>query len=337
MKEPALLILILSTTLFAASKRERQEAIELMSRASQLSAVQGTGLPPLHLYVTLKLGGLVSGPSEGRYLWITGPGEKWRREIKVSTYVDIAVGDGEKTWRKRNLGFTPKSASWTELLVANHGRLFVLEGEKLERVYGRSGRRCIDLRRDEDMRVLCFDAQGLLTSVSYPNEGATYTYDQYEAFENRLFPRILRVTSHGKVVVDAKVDELAVDPAPYAGLFAAPPGTAALAGCVNPIPGRLIWRAEPEYPYIARSQHRLGSVTLSVQIDREGRVRQTLVIGTAGTDLDVAAANAVKQWRYTPFTCGKTPVESETEVTINFLRDPNSQKNPPWVERGLRH
>ena len=336
LKQQILLTLILCTTLFAASKQERREAVELMSRASELSSLQQRDIPPFHLYVTMKLGGLVSGPSEGRYLWITGSGEKWRREIKVSTYVDIAVGDGGRTWRKRNLGFTPKSASWAELLVANHGRLFFLDGEKLERLYGRSDRRCVDLRRDEDMRTLCFDKRGLLISVSYPNEGATYTYDQYEAFENKLFPRVLRVTSHGNVVVDAKVDELAVDDVPYVGLFTPPPGTTALPGCVNPVPGRLIWKAEPQYPYIARSQHRLGSVTLSVQIDREGRVRQTLVIGTAGTDLDIAASNAVKQWRYAPFTCGTTPVESEAEVTINFLHDPNSQKNPPWVERGLR-
>ncbi len=53
-------------------------------------------------------------------------------------------------------------------------------------------------------------------------------------------------------------------------------------------------------------------------VDAEGKVRATAVLQSAGATLDRAADEAVKTWRYEPFTCNGKPVERRTQVTIQF-------------------
>ncbi|MEO8726102.1 MAG: energy transducer TonB [Acidobacteriaceae bacterium] len=49
-----------------------------------------------------------------------------------------------------------------------------------------------------------------------------------------------------------------------------------------------------------------------------GRKRKVGVGQTAGAELDAAAEEAVKQWRYTPFIMCGQPIEVEIEITLHF-------------------
>src|SRR5262249_54374908 len=79
----------------------------------------------------------------------------------------------------------------------------------------------------------------------------------------------------------------------------------------------LIYRKDAEYPKIAKQTGAKGTVTLSATIAKDGTIKAVKVV--SGHPMLVAAASeAVKQWRYRPTLLNGQPVESETQVLVNF-------------------
>jgi TonB family protein len=219
---------------------------------------------------------------------------------------------------KRSLDFRPKSATWVQRLIGNYSQLMVFPDEKVSRVYNDSHARCVELRGGDEQRALCFEAGGLLRNVQLQAENTTYQYSDYMKFGEKWFPKTLKVTTRGRLVVDAKLDELAAEDAPYPGLFVPPAGAREGEGCQSPVPARLIEKVQPSYPPLARQERRSGTVTLYARIASDGTVQDLRVIETAGRDLDDAALSAVKQWKYVPFMCGDHAVAQETNITVIF-------------------
>jgi TonB family protein len=84
----------------------------------------------------------------------------------------------------------------------------------------------------------------------------------------------------------------------------------------------LIHRVEPQYPPEARERHVQGSVVLNVQVQGGGTVGNIDVI-QGDPLLTEAAVQAVRQWRYQPYLVDGRPVETQTQVTINFTLPPD--------------
>src|SRR5215469_13620483 len=82
--------------------------------------------------------------------------------------------------------------------------------------------------------------------------------------------------------------------------------------------GLLADRVEPEYPDAARRAHIQGSVTLETLIGANGRVQQVTPV-SGNPQLAGAAVNAVRQWRYKPFTVDGHKVPIRTQVTVTFM------------------
>jgi protein TonB len=81
--------------------------------------------------------------------------------------------------------------------------------------------------------------------------------------------------------------------------------------------GNLIFRAQPQYPPLARQARIQGMVVLRAMISRDGKIENVQVI--SGHPLLVKSAmDAVLQWRYRPYYLNSEPVEVETQVTVNF-------------------
>jgi periplasmic protein TonB len=82
--------------------------------------------------------------------------------------------------------------------------------------------------------------------------------------------------------------------------------------------GNLVHRVQPQYPFTAKMAHIQGSVVLRAIISKEGTIENLQVV--RGHPLLVKAAiDAVRQWRYRPYVLNDSPVEVETEVTVNFI------------------
>jgi TonB family protein len=80
---------------------------------------------------------------------------------------------------------------------------------------------------------------------------------------------------------------------------------------------RLIHRVEPVYPEEARARHIQGVVGVEVQIGADGAVDNITVV-EGEPELADAAVQAVRQWRYRPYTVDGKAVGMQTRVTIRF-------------------
>ena len=83
------------------------------------------------------------------------------------------------------------------------------------------------------------------------------------------------------------------------------------------MPGRLIKRIEPQYPYYARNANIGGNVVLSATVTKRGTVEKIKVLSGPPL-LTQAAVNAVRLWRYEPYKLNGEPVDVDTKITVRF-------------------
>ena len=95
------------------------------------------------------------------------------------------------------------------------------------------------------------------------------------------------------------------------------PGTAgpAVGGSANG--PKLVSQVAPAYPPDAKAQGISGAVVLRALIGADGSVRNLEVVSGPPV-LAMAAIEAVQQWTYQPTLLNGNPVETKTEITVNF-------------------
>jgi TonB family protein len=81
--------------------------------------------------------------------------------------------------------------------------------------------------------------------------------------------------------------------------------------------GLSLRKVEPVYPTEAKRKQIQGDVILMVVVDKQGTVTGTKVI-SGDPVLAEAAVDAVKQWKYKPYTLNGEPVEFQTSIKIQF-------------------
>lgn len=85
-------------------------------------------------------------------------------------------------------------------------------------------------------------------------------------------------------------------------------------------PAVLLRRTNPEFPKLAREAGAGGAVQLTATIGVDGKVKSVKVV-SGHPLLRQAATDALKQWVYRPTLLNGKPVESETQVILNFKND----------------
>jgi TonB family protein len=80
----------------------------------------------------------------------------------------------------------------------------------------------------------------------------------------------------------------------------------------------LIHQVKPIYPPEARAARIQGVVLLQATIDKQGNVSNLNVI-SGHSQLNGAALDAVKQWRYKPQMLNGQPIDVVTTITVNFV------------------
>jgi TonB family protein len=81
--------------------------------------------------------------------------------------------------------------------------------------------------------------------------------------------------------------------------------------------GLVIKKVAPSYPANALRLRVEGSVQLLATISRKGDISAVKIL-SGEPSLAKAAADAVKQWKYKPYLLDGSPVEIQTQVTVNF-------------------
>jgi TonB family protein len=84
------------------------------------------------------------------------------------------------------------------------------------------------------------------------------------------------------------------------------------------VPGRLIHQVDPKYPKEARKANLQGQIVLRATIGSDGKVSN---VSIASGDLVLAeeAVDAVRKWKFTPYTQNGTPVGVLQSLTFNFV------------------
>jgi protein TonB len=82
----------------------------------------------------------------------------------------------------------------------------------------------------------------------------------------------------------------------------------------------LLHRRDPEYPKLARESGASGIVELTATVGADGHVKAVKVV-RGHPLLRQAAVDAVKQWIYRPTMLNGSPVETQTQVLLNFKSD----------------
>jgi len=59
-----------------------------------------------------------------------------------------------------------------------------------------------------------------------------------------------------------------------------------------------------------------ATTRLELTVDKKGRVKNPAVVQSGGKDVDREAMEAVRQWRFTPASCGTDPIEAKIQVEI---------------------
>lgn len=83
----------------------------------------------------------------------------------------------------------------------------------------------------------------------------------------------------------------------------------------------LLQRADPVYPEEARAARISGIVIVEVVIDKNGEVRDAVILKDLPNGLGQAAVDAVKQWKFKPATKDGQPVDVLFNLTVNFRLD----------------
>jgi protein TonB len=81
--------------------------------------------------------------------------------------------------------------------------------------------------------------------------------------------------------------------------------------------GLLVHQIAPQYPPLSRQARIQGTVVLQAVIGKDGTV-QGLHVVSGHPMLTQAAMEAVKQWRYRPYSLNGEPVEVDTQINVNF-------------------
>jgi TonB family protein len=97
--------------------------------------------------------------------------------------------------------------------------------------------------------------------------------------------------------------------------LAAPPAPLPVGGRVA-LPQRIV-HAQPAYPQIARMAKVQGTVEVSIVIDASGNVDRTQVVKSI-PQLDAAAVEAVKKWKYSPTVVNGVAVPVTMVVQVTF-------------------
>lgn len=113
-----------------------------------------------------------------------------------------------------------------------------------------------------------------------------------------------------------EAEPAAAEAAPMVPADAVPAGNVPANASPMPIAGQ---SPPPEYPLAAQRRGETGSVVVRADIDATGYPNNITVIQPSGSrDLDRAASDAVRRWRFTPAITNGQAVPGSIEVPFDF-------------------
>jgi TonB family protein len=315
-----LIALLLGCLCLAKDRPSDHEGADLLAKATSLQNLHEQGAQPFLLRMRVHAEHIAPKPTDGAYAEVWMAPNKWRREVAFPGFTQLEIGDVDSKWISRNFDFRPRAVYLTEAALERFIHPGAQQETAIKSVRSRNVKgaelRCLELldKEGKQARELCFGGVDALVSVSQGNQ--RFEYADFGRFGSKVFPKSIRVYESGLQVLDINADNLIGPSDSRDALFLHGAGARQMAECEKwPM---LIKKIPPQYPPAARSAHQQGTVILYTVLSDHGTVEKTSVLQSAGDNLDKSAADAVKQWVYSPPACGTVALPAEIEVQVNY-------------------
>jgi Gram-negative bacterial TonB protein C-terminal len=274
---------------------------------------------------------------QGNVVFNPGPGEvkgqitiyrdkdRSRVELQMGSYRESRVVLGNKLYIVRSTAFpapgmsrlTDTDRTWDRLTQDGDAALGGLSHKKVLNTPAD----CFEVKGEQHHR-LCYDASRKLL-LENQDEVRSIQFSDYQplADVHQFYPR--------KIVVLAElersekpifvVQDIAVQKAQLpSSAFAVPEHPLELETCENMQPAKLLESPRARFPrsVMERNSQAQGVYAYGIA-DKDGHLQNIKVL-TGDAEVQEVVVDALKQWRYTPATCGGNPVASEQEMQIPF-------------------
>lgn len=323
--------ILLAGGVSSASKEDSVSPESLIAQARKLHELWTEGTPPVTMRAELQVLNNKGTLAPGQYAVTWASLSRWREEVQFADYERLRVHDARGYWQKSSVNFKPETIFQLDTMLDFKSALRIPASQTLGKVRNRDKdgvrRRCTEVKwKTGTDRVLCFEeASGNLLSIEYPLSAQQNPPEisriEYSAFSNvgkKRVPFEIRAFRDRKVVATVKVLEIKPVTEENPALFLRPANSEFWPQCDDMQPPELVDRVQPKYPASARSNFEQGRVINYAVIEADGAVSHLTLIQRATPALELAAADAIRQWRYKPAVCESTPVRVETSIATDF-------------------
>lgn len=270
-------------------------------------------------------------------------GGRAREETKIGSSTELRIFDGASLWQYRSTASTYTRSPSAGLL---------LNSQLADLTYGRELTNIVSaaVEREEKLDfngrpVPCYVVQAVYRS-RVQNAADTVERLVWLSRDQDLVLRDKWVTEpssngtpiHIEETVDYSTVEWDVPLAAALFSFEPPPGSRLVEGGNAPSAGQsptpiLTHRVEPEYTAEARAAGLQGTVSLYVEVQRDGTTSRVRVLHGLSLGLDEKAVAAVEKWQFTPATNSDGPVITRQSVHVDF----RLENAGPWRVRMIAY
>ena len=302
---------ILERPVLASDKQAQGQ--ELIKHAIELTDLRQSG--PYRLRWSLTVLDEAIGKREGTDVVTFSSSERWRRDLHMTGYDEVAVFLGHNMYRTRNLAFTPPS-----LRIDISGRLRNLPealNYRVLRVFNRKKdnveSQCVYLQGQSDPHVetnWCFDSHTGLPSGQFgPRGNSRIEFSNYKSLGDKFVPGAVEVIVDGKQMRKA-VLESADSSIDSAHSFDPPAGANVRLWCDDmerPMPmARLPMDIRPDL----RSRKGL-ELKYEITVDASGKVTDVVPMDPKPF-VDKIVIEGMRASHWYPATCDGTPVTTDS-------------------------
>lgn len=322
--------LSLANVALCAGKEEAVSPEALISRA-RLQEIWTEGTPRMLMRAKVQVSDAKGTLAYGDYTlnWVSP--SQWREEIRFGNYERLRVRDAKGYWQTSGLGYQPEIIFQLDRMLHLKDAFTVGSKQRLGKIRNREfagvRQKCTEVKWTKGTdRTMCFDeASGALASVEYPTgenqnppEMSRIEYGAFSVVGGKLVPHEIRALKDRKVIAIVKVLEIAEIAERNSAMFGAPLNAEFWPQCDDMQEAEPLERVQPRYPSSARANHEQGRVILYAVLEVDGSLSHLTIIHRASPDLEEAAVDAVRHWRYKPAACGQTPIRTETSIETDF-------------------
>jgi hypothetical protein len=322
---PLLALVILLVPFTSAYSTDKQtEGIALIQRAVDLTDLRKSG--PYRLRASLSYDDVAVGKGEGINVVNFISVDRWRRDLQVTGYSEIALFLGGYMYRSRTARFTPPAlrgdlvGSLRNLPEALNYKVFRTYDQKFHGVSAR----CAYLQQNRKERPAeirwCFDpGTGLPVATLAANEIWYTEFSDYKPLGNKFLPSRIELFERGKSRGTAVIDSVETVVPHQDVIFKIPSDAIGRRWCddmqgprsrsIFPIP----------VPPGARAHSGLDA-HYELTIDEHGRVLDVVPMAERPF-IDRIAIETMSQWEFEPARCGDTPVLTDLAIdATRFMR-----------------